>query len=352
MTIADSLTQATSYLKSHAIADAEASAKALLAATLSVNFSRLASWLEHQLTPRAYQHYQTMLARRSKHEPVAYITGRTEFCGLPIAVNRHVLIPRAETEQLVELVMSSLTWRSVPARSAGGEDRALGSDNAPDRGSDSRSECHSVKNDKITLVDVGTGSGAIALALAHQLKNYNIQIIATDISKDALTLAKQNAKRLQLDSYIQFIQADLLSQSVILSYAKDLSTGLRPPLGGDSHVVRQGGLLRMTKAENLLLVANLPYVPHARLKELAVDIRAYEPLTALDGGPDGLDYYRKLFAQIAAWSAKPQAIFCEIDETQGQLMRSLIQRYWPQAEITIEKDLAGFDRFITTFHPA
>jgi release factor glutamine methyltransferase len=174
------------------------------------------------LTPCQEQAFWELVRRRRQEEPVAYITGEKEFMGLSLQVNPAVLIPRPETECLVEAALCA----------AGPSPRIL---------------------------DLGTGSGAIALSLAFYLPG--ARVLALDLSPAALRVARHNARRLGLASRVRFLQADLL-----------------PPLGQPFHLV----------------VSNPPYIPTGDLAGLPRSVRAFEPREALDGGPDGLAFYRRL----------------------------------------------------------
>ena len=163
----------------------------------------------------------------------------------------------------------------------------------------------------VTVIDVGTGSGAIALALAAHTPPDGVRIIAGDVSPDALAVAGANAARHGLSERIQFVQSDLL-------VCIDARAGL--------------------------IVANLPYVARAEWAELAPDISAYEPHLALDGGADGLDLFRRFFAQAPAHLAPGGALLLEIGWQQAAAVRSLAQAAFPHAQVDIVQDLAGQDR--------
>jgi release factor glutamine methyltransferase len=262
MTYHEALSQGTAYLKQHGIADAQSSARFLLADLFNGTIGDLDS-----IQIKAFSTY---LERRASHEPVAYILGYQPFAGLNFTVDRNVLIPRPETERLVELVVNY-------------------------------AKTHAVKS----IVEVGTGSGAIAISLAKQLPA--TKITATDISPSALALAKHNKKTLNNYENLRFVEANLLQN--------------------------------LSPAD--VIVANLPYIPSERIDRLASDVKDFEPRLALDGGPDGLDLYRQLADQINALKTKPRAIFCEIDETHGGSFMDL----WTDSSVVIEKDLAGLNRY-------
>src|SRR5581483_10451510 len=197
-----------------------------------------------------------MVARRAQREPLAYIIGHQEFYGLDLIVDRRVLIPRPETEHVVEHALQAL--KKVPHPDA-------------------------------IIADVGTGSGAIALALARHTQR--VRIIATDVSPDALAVAQLNAARLHLEDRIEFRNTDLLE-------------GIQVPLD--------------------VLTANLPYIPLERFAQLPREIRDYEPRMATIAGLDGLSVIRRLLQQLEAHVTRSSIVLLEISEEQGESARELV----------------------------
>jgi release factor glutamine methyltransferase len=161
------------------------------------------------------------------------------------------------------------------------------------------------------IVDVGTGCGAIALAVAMHLPV--ARLTATDISQDALDLARRNAEKLGLSGRVRFALGDLLS-----------------PLAEAANIV----------------VANLPYVPSGEWESLAPEIRRFEPRPALDGGPDGLRLIERLLCQAPAHVRSPGALILEIGHDQGAAVAGLARQSFPNAPIAVKKDLASLDRAV------
>ena len=256
-------------------------AEILLSSALGVEREKLYIHSDDPMPKRALATYHRYLARRVRHEPVAYILGEKEFFGLSFTVSHHVLIPRPETETLVELVIA---------------------------------KCN-IKHVACSIMDVGTGSGAIAVAFAKNLPN--ARIVATDISSSALTVARANARRHGVSNRIRFVRANLLPK---------LLHAARSTLHAD------------------IVVANLPYLPTAVWKKTTPEIRRYEPRTALDGGRDGLDLYRKLLGQMTdfRWTAA----FFEIDPHQSRSVIARLRRLFPKTKIRIILDLQKRKRFI------
>ena len=281
MTIGDALKEGVKVLQASGTPEPIASARTLLQGLLDKSWSELFRDVNLDFSPEQHNEYKKMLERRSQHEPVDYIVGWTYFADLKLTVTPAVLCPRYETELLVRDVLAFIA--SDPAPFA-------------------------------AVYDVGTGSGAIALAIAHTLKatGTSFHVTGTDVSEEALAVARQNAAGNQLDDMVSFIKTSLLPDIVHVSP---------------------------------IIVANLPYIPSDRIAQLAQEVQNYEPHLALDGGPDGLDLYRQLFEQIVTQRITPRAIFCEIDETHGQSLPDLVKTHWPDAKVTIKQDLAGRDRF-------
>lgn len=250
-------------------------AELLLAHALGISRAQVLPRLNETIAADVAARYAANVARRAQHEPLAYILGHQEFYGLDFVVDRRVLIPRHETETLVELALQRMP-RVSPV-----------------------------------VIDVGTGSGALALGLAHHLAQASI--FATDISSDALAVAQMNATRLRLESRVKFLQGDLLQ-----------------PAAGPFDV----------------LVANLPYIPSQRFERLPREIRAFEPRLALDGGEDGFAVIRRLLAQLESHAARGAVAFIEISEEQGAGALDLFRRKFPRAPVTVHRDLEGLDRVI------
>lgn len=240
MTVSASLTDATSRLSLAGIGSARLDGLILLEEATGHDRSWLLAHPEYELTAKQMRIFKSSLQRRSSREPLAYISGKAWFYGLQFCITSDVLVPRPETEAVVETVASV----------AGRTDRVL---------------------------EIGTGSGAIAISLQVTLPD--LHILATDISETALSLARKNAKQFGLQG-LQFQQANLLD-------------GVR--------------------GEYDLLVANLPYLP----KDVAVNPEAaWEPDLALYGGVDGLDLYRQLFEQLVSFTPAPPHVVLEAEPTQ------------------------------------
>jgi release factor glutamine methyltransferase len=224
------------------------------------------------------QRFEAMVVRRERGEPVAYITGAVGFYGRTFCVDERVLVPRPETEHLVEAVLDHV------------------------RGTSKR----------LRLVDVGTGSGAIALTLAAE--DERLDVVGVDVSPGAVAVASENARRLGLEKRARFLCGDLLD-----------------PLDG---------------VPVDLIVANLPYIPTDRIPARP-DPVGYEPVVALDGGADGLGPYRRLLAQAAGGGlASPGALYFEAAPGTIEPLADLAQAVFPAAGVEVLADYAGLDRLL------
>jgi release factor glutamine methyltransferase len=254
-------------------------AEVLLAHTLGWERARLFAASTHTPKPQQVAAFQQLVHRRTNLEPVAYLVGQREFYGLAMQVDPRVLVPRPETELLVEL-----TLQQARARTAANPTQPL------------------------RLVDVGTGSGAIALALAYHLTT--AVIYATDVSRDALDVAAANLQRHHLHERVALLHGDLLSP-------------LPEPVD--------------------IIMSNPPYTV---LAEIDAGVRRYEPHLALDGGSDGLTIYRRLFAQAPRWLRPGGTVLVEIGSTQAAAVAELARAALTNPEIMVQHDLAGLARVV------
>lgn len=221
--------------------------------------------------------------------PSQYIKGWVEFYKLKFKVTEDVLIPRPETELLVDEVLNFLTRRLTDTP---------------------------ILSDTLTILDIGTGSGCIAISISKNLPEATI--IASDISKSALKIAKQNAKFHNSLDNIDFVESDLLNSFCCFD-----------ELEGD-----------------LIIVTNLPYIPSQRIPTLDSSVKDFEPHLALDGGKDGFELYRNLFKQIEEKRGKPNLLIAEIDYTQADIALTEAKKYFPNYKVEIKKDLAHKERIL------
>ena len=282
MNIREALVKARVFFKDSEVENPSLDAEVLLMHILGIERAGLYLRFDQVLTLEQAAAYRSLTERRVKGEPVAYLIGHREFMGLDFAVNPSVLVPRPETELLVERALGFLRDK-------------LGDD--------------------LIVVDVGTGSGAIAVSLAHL--NARVEVYAVDCSEDALVLAQHNAAIHCVSGRVRFFRGDLLA-----------------PLSA---------LYMVGKVE--LIAANLPYISSVDVPDLPADVRLYEPHMALDGGLDGLDIYRRLLP--GAWELLKSGglLLMEIGPGQGNvLMREMVVMGWRSVEVVL--DYAGLERVV------
>lgn len=254
---------------------------------------------EHLLAPPETESYFALIERRATGEPTQYLTGRQEFWGLEFEVTPAVLIPRPETEHVIEVALERL-----------GEERGI-----------SINMRTGAPSPMLPIADVGTGSGCIAVALARELPH--AKIFATDISTEALAVAQRNAGRHGVSDRIEFVRTDLLGG----------------PLG------RQ----RATRDEVQLfdlIVSNPPYVAVNEADELPREVRDHEPATALFGGPTGIEMYERLIEEAADLLATRGSLVLELGYNCADALRAILSRQGAWVNVSLTKDLAGIPRVI------
>ncbi|MGQ9711316.1 MAG: peptide chain release factor N(5)-glutamine methyltransferase [Desulfotomaculales bacterium] len=277
MRVRDALVRAQAALRAAGSTSPVLDAEVLLAHVLDTDRAALYAAPERELTQGQVARYRELVAQRLDGVPVAYLTGRKEFMGLDFQVNPAVLIPRPETELMVERALALL--QDLP--------RPL-------------------------VVDVGTGSGAVAVSIARH--HPGAVVYAVDIAAAALEVAGANARRHGVTERVLCLEGDLL--------------GPLPP-----------GVARQVD----LICANLPYVPSPDLPHLPRDVR-HEPRLALDGGLDGLGVYRRLVPQAARFLRPGGHLLMEIDPRQAREALSLVPA--PDWDVFIERDLSGKERLV------
>ncbi|MDO8489789.1 MAG: peptide chain release factor N(5)-glutamine methyltransferase [bacterium] len=290
MTITELLQQSTHQLQHAGIPSASLDTEVLLAHVLRTERSFILAHGDTEVVADKEKLFHSLLAKRLTRVPVAHLIGHKEFFALDFIVSKDVLIPRPETETLIEHVLEYINELSeMPA-----------------------------------IIDVGTGSGAIALALASRLPE--AKITALDSSEKALAIALRNAEHLDLSTRVELLKSNLLSQ---------LSTShFLPPT-------------------SYIIIANLPYLSPMDYAEALVDCPeiAFEPRGALLGGDTGLEIIEALLKQIKRiFTNKSAAIFLEIGMRQGDDIRTFTQNLFPKAHTEIMQDLSGRDRFAKILH--
>lgn len=260
-----------------------------------------------EMNDKQLLHWESILSDLKKQKPIQYILGETEFYGLPFLVNENTLIPRPETEELVELIIKQNSKSEIPP-----EPKVNGAK----------------LNSKLKILDIGTGSGCIAIALKKNLPNS--EVFAIDISEEALETAKKNAQINQVE--IHFIQADILK----INNLEQLPTS-NPKL--ETHNPK-------LETQFDIIVSNPPYVRNLEKQEINPNVLEYEPHLALFvEDEDALLFYRKI-AQLALKSLSPNGrLYFEINQYLGKETVELIESFGFK-NVVLHKDIYGNDRMI------
>lgn len=264
MTVLEVIQKSAEFLSKKGVDSPRLQAELLLAHVLKLPRMKLYLNFERKLVSAEEDALREMVKRRGQREPLQHILGSTSFCGYEIAVNRHVLVPRPETELLAEAGWGFLTGP---------------------RGETSNSEHRTPNIESRTVLDFGTGSGCIAIALAAKCPS--ARVTALDVSEEALAIARQNAEKNGLAEHIGFLQGD--------------------------------GFAALSKDARFdLIISNPPYIPSAEIATLQPEVRDFDPRGALDGGADGLEFYRLLAAQAAPFLKPGGRIMLEFGDGQAE----------------------------------
>jgi release factor glutamine methyltransferase len=280
MILRDALQSATQTLLRASIPDAFIEAELLLGHVLRMSKTQLHTEPERGLTLAEAEQLWHLVERRLDREPTAHILGHCEFYGIDFYVDHNTFIPRPETELLVEEAVEFAGHISHRER-------------------------------QITIADIGTGCGAIAISLALALPR--AKIYATDISAAALLVAERNCQRHAVFGQVELLPGNLLEP-------------LPQPLD--------------------MIVANLPYIRDCEFKDLSPEITNSEPTIALAGGETGLDKIQRMLGQVPGKLNRGACFLLEIGQGQGDMMTSVIDSYFPQASIELISDLGGIDRVV------
>lgn len=288
MTLFRLLTEGTRALERAGAPDAALDARQMLLAAFHIDLThfllnRMQELSEDEYHRKAADLYREMVRKRCRRMPLQQILGSQEFMGLNFYVNKHVLIPRQDTETLAELALAETECQNEPGQSGW------------------------------TLLDLCTGSGCIAVSLAA--KGKFTRVTATDISAEALQVARRNAEALLEHDTVEFFQGDLF------------------------HALPQDG------RRYDVITSNPPYIPTAVIAGLEPEVREFEPMLALDGSRDGLAYYRRIAAEAGEWLADGGRLYLEIGYDQGAAVSALLTEAGFQ-QVQVHKDLAGNDRVV------
>lgn len=306
MTLYDLLNEGSSILRQAGDTDAENDAKLLLLNAFDLN---LVHFLMDRLRPLSetdeavqeqIQNYHAMVAKRASRVPLQQILGSQEFMGLDFFVNEHVLIPRQDTETLVELVLEEQQGKQQEQQPEEQQKKQRGQQSEEQPGKPRK------------LLDLCTGSGCIAISLA--VKGGFESVTATDLSKEALKVAERNARTHQVP--IRFFQGDLFS-----------------------------ALPQSEEKTFDVITSNPPYIPTAVIATLEPEVREHEPMMALDGTEDGLKFYRQIAKEAGSWLKPGGSIYLEIGYDQGEAVSGLLKDAG-FTNVRVVKDLPGKDRVV------
>jgi release factor glutamine methyltransferase len=296
--VRSALKEGMARLRTANVPSATLAAELLLMHVLGRDRAWMYAHPEDRLNSAAAEDYYGLLARRTAGEPTQYLTGKQEFWGLEFEVTPAVLIPRPETEHVVEVALERLgEKRGIKINMRTGAPSAV-----------------------LRVADVGTGSGCIAVALARELPH--AEIYATDISADALAVARRNAKRHGVADRIHFVQTDLLQ-------ALSRESGMAgEPAGFD------------------LIVSNPPYVARNEAGELPREVREHEPEKALIGGSTGIELYGRLIEEAGELLAARGILVLELGYNGADAVRAILSRQRDWVNVSVTNDLAGIPRVI------
>jgi release factor glutamine methyltransferase len=280
VTVLEAIQKSAEFLGKKNVESPRLQVELLLAHLLKLPRMKLYLNFERVLSPMEIDSLRELVKRRGHREPLQHIIGFTSFCGFEIVVNRHALVPRPETELLAELGWNFLVTRHSPP---------------------------------VTALDFGTGTGCIAIALAAKCPN--LKIIATDISADAIALAKENAAKNNIAERIEFLQGDGF-------VALTKGWGERPREPKESY---QDGSPVVSPHQFDLIISNPPYISSAEIETLQPEVRDFDPHTALDGGTDGLDFYRMLALKTKTFLKPDGKIMVEFGDGQADSIKAIFE---------------------------
>lgn len=293
MTVLEVIQRSTEFLAKRGVESPRLQVELLLAHVLKLPRMQLYLKFERALTSAELDGLRELIQRRGRREPLQHIIGSTSFCGLEIAVNRSVLVPRPETELLAET-----GWRFLNERATRKTETAPVRESSVETTAEAvavlqETEPSTFNLHPVTALDFGTGSGCVAIALA--VKCPVAEIYALEVSSEALDVARRNASSLGVSDRIRFVQSDGF-----------------------------GGL--PAQAQVNLILSNPPYVPSAEILTLQPEVRDHDPRAALDGGPDGLDFYRRLSAEAGAFLKPGGKIMVEFGDNRAQRVQDLFEQ--------------------------
>jgi release factor glutamine methyltransferase len=299
MTVLEAIQKSTGFLGKKNVESPRLQVELLLAHLLKMPRMKVYLNFERVLTATETDAFRELIKRRGQREPVQHIIGSTSFCGHEIIVNRHVLVPRPETELLAEF-----GWQFLNQLSEGRIPQV------PDSAAEIK--VGDSPNSSLRVLDFCTGSACIAIALAAKCPG--AKIVATDISAAALALAKENAARNNVAERIEFLQGDGFAA------LKD-GWGERPREPGSAK--NQNGSPGVSPHQFDLIISNPPYIPSPEIQTLEPEVHDFDPHDALDGGADGLEFYRLIASQARAFLKPGGRVMVEFGDGQAVAIQEI-----------------------------
>ncbi|MDY6038555.1 MAG: peptide chain release factor N(5)-glutamine methyltransferase [Eubacterium sp.] len=290
--VKEMLTMGEKQLMDSGIADATRDCKSLYCYMMGISQAKLILEYQNILQDRLCERYFELIDRRSLGEPIQYIMENQEFMGLNFFVDERVLIPRQDTESLVEDALEIINRGSLRGEELG------------------------IKRNEWEILDLCTGSGAIGVSLARVANK--VKVTCSDISEGAIQVAKRNAETHGVSKSIKFVKGDLLE-----------------PFSS-----------RFRKQKFDMIVSNPPYIPSAVITTLQTEVKDHEPISALDGGESGLDFYKKIVKNAGKHLKKDGILLLEIGHDQGETVSGLLAGNDNFTSIRVLKDLAQKDRIV------
>jgi len=284
MTVWELLNRSTDCFKDHHIENPRLNAELLLARSLNLSREELYIRLNDPMTEKEEETMERLMGRRISREPLQYILGHQEFWSIDFKVDPRVLIPRPETELLVEQALLILSENSLGKTPY--------------------------------VLELGTGSGAVAISLAREVGD--LFLVATDISRDALLLAKENAKSGGVLHQVAFVKSDLFEPFALFGGSEPFD----------------------------LILSNPPYITFSQIDELPKEVKDYEPIVALNGGEDGLDFYRRIIAQTPYYLRKGGWLLLEVGQGQSRTVSERIEEGNHFLKPECIPDLSGIERVV------
>ena len=292
MTVLEAIQKSTEFLGKKGVESPRLQTELLLAHLLGLPRMKLYLNFDRTLTPAETDALREFVKRRGQREPLQHIIGSVSFCGLEIAVNRHALVPRPETELLAEAGWQFLNGRADLPVGQGARQRV-----------------------PTNALDLGTGTGCIAIALA--VKCPKAKITATDISADALALARENAARNGVTERIEFLPGHGFAALQSEGHGSRV-----PEVNAPTHV---GDPQRSSLQKFDLIISNPPYIPSSEIATVQPEVRDFDPRAALDGGAEGLDFYRMFSEQAKPFLKTDGKIMLEFGDGQAEAIRRIFQ---------------------------